>query len=176
MLRAVTHSLHLVRLNNEYSERQKDVAERTVWDRLLRVLKAAPKLFSNCSAIDWCFAIRTEVWLQSNGRRSFLYENAVNSIWTRLKTVCCRSESNGFDPRYTGKVIKLCPSVMVSGAFCGELHLFPQNVVMHDNLGALKDYMHRIFDLYQAGCKYLLDVAPPHRCKIRAGWQWHARN
>lgn len=103
------------------------------------------------SAMDWCFATRTRGWLRSSGR-SCLYENTIICVRSS-KTVWCPAWSNRFGPRYTGNVVK--SSVMVWGAFCDEhgaedLYFFlQQNTTMHDKnfMDALKDYMHRFFEL-----------------------------
>ena len=171
-------SITAVELKNKHPELLHNVSTRTIRHRLQKDLglpcrRAAkkPMLTAAMKKKRFNFCKKYRHWTATEWRKvMFSDESTFTLVRGVSKMVRRLSTASRYDPKFTVKSVKHPRSVMVWGAFSGNLgraglYFLPKNTPMRGSIDVLKDHLLTFWKIHQ--CDYFMqDGAPAHRSKI----------
>lgn len=169
-----------VELKINHKELLQNVATRTIRHRLqkdldLPIRRAAkkPMLTAAMKKKRLGFCKKYKDWTSEQWKKvMFSDESTFRLVRGGSKTVRRPSTVSRYDPKYTVKTVKHPDSVMVWGAFSGNmgrggLYFLPKNVTMKGSeyINVLEEHLLPFWDIHQ--CDYFMqDSAPAHTSKV----------
>ena len=173
-------SITAVELKNKYSELLQNVATRTIRHRLQKDLglpsrRAAkkPMLTRTMKKKRLNFCKKYADWSSESWKKvMFSDESTFRLVRGGSKIIRRPRNVSRYDPKFTVKTVKHPESVMVWGAFSGNmgragLYFLPKNETMKGSnyIKVLEEYLLPFWNIHD--CEYFMhDGAPAHRAKI----------
>ena len=173
-------SITAVELKNKHPELLHNVSTRTIRHRLQKDLglpcrRAAKKLMLTAAMKKerFNFCKKYHHWTGTEWRKVMLGDESIFTLARGVSKIGRRpSTASRYDPKFMVKSVKHPESVMVWGAFSGNMgragfYFLPKNTTLRGSnyIDVLKDYLLTFWRIYQ--CDYFIqDGAPAHRSKI----------